>query len=54
MKSQSELEAISDKIRRGESVGLAEAIAAAEYQSRQSRTIPWWNIIWNKICEVFK
>lgn len=29
-------------------------IVAAEYQSRQSRTIPWWNIIWNKICEVFK
>jgi hypothetical protein len=35
------LEEVSDKIRRGEPVGIMEALAAIEYQSAR-RVLPWW------------
>jgi hypothetical protein len=35
------LEEISDKMRRGESVGIFEALAAIEYQSAR-KVLPWW------------
>ena len=35
------LEEICDKIRRGESVGIMEALAAIQYQSAR-KVLPWW------------
>ncbi len=35
------LEEISDKIRRGEPVGIMQALAAIEYQSLR-KVLPWW------------
>jgi len=35
------MEDISDKIRRGEPVGIMEALAAIEYQAAR-KVLPWW------------
>ncbi len=35
------LEEVSDKIRRGEPVGIMEGLAAIEYQSAR-KVLPWW------------
>lgn len=35
------MEEVSDKIRRGEPVGIMEVLAAIEYQSAR-KVLPWW------------
>lgn len=53
MKRCEYLEQVSDKIRRGETVGLREAVAAIDYQGRLRaerdavRASKWWRRAWS-------